>query len=100
MPQTLSHWGEGKCEKIQFWLPSLIRRGQGGGRKFHWTNPLESPLTKGDTRRLTPKPILSHLREWRLDTQIMRRTSLSALCLVHKILCTIPHQFCFVATQA
>ena len=39
---------------------------------------------------------------WFLDinTQIMRRTSLSALCLVHKILCTIPHQFCFVATQA
>jgi len=52
----------GRYEEIQFWFPSLVRRGRGGGRKPCWTNPLESPLTKGDTRRATPKPILSHLR--------------------------------------
>jgi hypothetical protein len=53
---------EGRCEEIQFWFPSLIRRGPGGGRKSSFTNPLESPLTKGDTRRATPKPIPSHLQ--------------------------------------
>ena len=39
----------GRCEIIQFRLPSLARRGQGGGRKYCRTNPLESPLTKGGT---------------------------------------------------
>jgi 3-oxoisoapionate decarboxylase len=54
--------GEGSCERIQFLLPSLVRRGSGGGRKSRYTNPLESPLTKGDTRKVVPKPIFSHLQ--------------------------------------
>jgi hypothetical protein len=54
--------GEGSCERIQFSLPSLVRRGSGGGRKSRYTNPLESPLTKGDTRKVIPKPIFSHLQ--------------------------------------
>ena len=37
-------------------------RGRGGGRESCWTNPLESPLTKGDTRGATPKPILSRFQ--------------------------------------
>ncbi len=54
--------GEGRCEKIQFWLPSLVRRGPGGGRKSQGTNPLESPLTKGDTREAEAKSIFSQLQ--------------------------------------
>src|SRR5262249_44978397 len=42
---------ERECvKKFSFLLPSLVRRGLGGGRKSRWTNPLESPLTKRDTR--------------------------------------------------
>jgi hypothetical protein len=55
-------WGEGSCERIQFLLPSLVRRGSGGGRKSRYTNPLKSPLTKGDTRKVIPKPIFSQLQ--------------------------------------
>ena len=52
-----------KCEEIQFGFPFLVKRGLGGARMSCWTmNPLESPLTKGDTRRASPKPILSHLQ--------------------------------------
>jgi recombination protein RecA len=51
---------EENCERIQ--LPSLVRRGQGGGRESCWTSPLESPLTKGDTCNVIPKPIFSQLR--------------------------------------
>jgi hypothetical protein len=53
---------KGGCERIQFPLPSLVRRGSGGGRKSRWANPLESPLTKGGTRKVIPKPIFSHLQ--------------------------------------
>ncbi len=56
---------EGRCEKIQFWFPSLVRRGQGGGRKSQGTNPLQSPLTKGDTCGAEAKPSLSHLQRCR-----------------------------------
>ncbi len=54
--------GEGRCEKIQFRLPSLIRRGPGGGRKSQGTNPLESPSTKGDTYQAALKSTLSQLQ--------------------------------------
>ena len=53
---------KGTCERIQFLLPSLVRRGLGGGRKSRWTNPLESPLAKGDTCEVAPKPIFSQLQ--------------------------------------
>ncbi len=43
---------EGRREKFQFRLPSLVRRGQGGGRKSQGTNPLESPLTKGSCEEI------------------------------------------------
>ena len=46
------------------------------------------------------KVYLSELSSGEANTQIMRRNSLSALCLVHKILCTIHYQFCLVAAQA
>jgi choline-sulfatase len=54
--------GEGSCERIQFLLPSLARRRSGAGRKSRYTNPLKSPLTKGDTRKVIPKPIFSQLQ--------------------------------------
>ncbi len=50
-------------KKFNFDSPPLVRRELGGGRKISFTNPLESPLTKGDTCRATPKPIHSHLQE-------------------------------------
>src|SRR5262249_10370992 len=52
----------GTCEGIQFLLPSLVRRGLGGGGKSRWTNPLGSPLTKGDTC-MAPELSFSQLRE-------------------------------------
>jgi hypothetical protein len=33
--------------------PLLSKRGLGGGRNSRWTNPLESPLAKEDTREGT-----------------------------------------------
>ena len=57
--------GEGMCEEIQFLLPSLVRLGKEGtrgGRQSRWTNPLESPLTKGDTREVAAKSIFSQLQ--------------------------------------
>jgi tetratricopeptide (TPR) repeat protein len=53
---------KGNCEKIQFRFPSLVRRGQGGGRTPRYTNPLESPLTKGDTWEAASTPISSQLQ--------------------------------------
>jgi hypothetical protein len=40
----------------------LARRGSGGGRKSRYTNPLESPLINGDTRKVIPKPIFHTFR--------------------------------------
>ncbi len=51
----------GRCEEIKFRLPSLVRRGLGGGRKSHGINPLKSPLTKGDTYPAALKSIFSQL---------------------------------------
>ncbi len=52
----------GRCERIRFRLPSLIRRGPGGGCKSRGTNPLESPLTKGDSHQAVLKSVFSHLQ--------------------------------------
>jgi len=61
---------EENCERIQ--LPSLARRGRGGGRESSWTDPPESPLTKGDTCNLTAKPIFSQLRGEGVYTSVDR----------------------------
>ena len=41
--------------------PLLYKPAPGGGRKSCWTNPLDFPLTKGETRPVVPKPIFLHL---------------------------------------
>jgi eukaryotic-like serine/threonine-protein kinase len=43
-------------------LPSLTRRGPGGGCGSDQTNPLESPLTNGDTFVESPEAISSHFQ--------------------------------------
>ena len=76
---ALPRWGEGRVEIVDLspspvlggergaakelkFCPLLGNGGSGGGRKSGYTNPLESPLTKGDTRKVIPKPIFSHLQ--------------------------------------
>jgi radical SAM family uncharacterized protein/radical SAM-linked protein len=54
---------EEMSEEIQSLLPSLVRSGLRGGRQSSWTNPLESPLTKGDTRGVPAQSIFSQLQE-------------------------------------
>jgi len=42
--------------------------GFGGLSETALPYPLESPLTKGDTRRSIPKPIASHFQEGEIDS--------------------------------
>jgi hypothetical protein len=65
--------GKGSCEKIQFRFP-FGKEGQGGGRKPRCTNPLESPLTKGDTCEVAAKPISSQLQGVRDDRRALSLT--------------------------
>jgi len=43
---------EGRRERIEFWLPSLVEEGSGVVVSVKKPPPLESRLTKGDALRL------------------------------------------------